>query len=131
MLPEPEPGLVISYAYLWHREHRAGRREGIKDRPCVVVLSARRGPDDAFRVLVAPVTHRPPDDPDTAVAIPPRVKQHLGLDDAPSFIVVDELNEFVWPGFDLRAVPGEPLRFAYGFLPPRLFSQVVSGVAAA
>jgi hypothetical protein len=33
-IPNPEPGLVISYAYLWHDEHHAGREEG-KDRPSV------------------------------------------------------------------------------------------------
>jgi hypothetical protein len=32
-IPTPEPGLVISYAYLWHHEHEAGREEGRKDRP--------------------------------------------------------------------------------------------------
>jgi hypothetical protein len=25
-IPTPEPGLVISYAYLWHIEHEAGER---------------------------------------------------------------------------------------------------------
>jgi len=32
-LPDPQPGLVISYSYLWHHEHRAGREEGLKSRP--------------------------------------------------------------------------------------------------
>jgi hypothetical protein len=32
-IPNPEPGLVISHAFLWHHEHRAGREEGQKDRP--------------------------------------------------------------------------------------------------
>jgi len=27
-IPDPEPGLVISYAYLWHHEHQTGREEG-------------------------------------------------------------------------------------------------------
>jgi hypothetical protein len=27
-IPNPEPGLVISYAYLWHHEHEAGRKRG-------------------------------------------------------------------------------------------------------
>lgn len=27
-IPNPEPGLVISYAYLWQPEHRAGLEEG-------------------------------------------------------------------------------------------------------
>lgn len=31
--PEPTPGLVIGYAYLWEREARAGRDESVKDRP--------------------------------------------------------------------------------------------------
>jgi hypothetical protein len=29
--PNPEPGLVISYAYLWHHEHQVGREEGQKE----------------------------------------------------------------------------------------------------
>jgi hypothetical protein len=27
----PEPGLVVSYAYLWHHEHEAGREQGQKE----------------------------------------------------------------------------------------------------
>ena len=38
-LPSPEPGLVLNYAYLWHEEHRAGREEGRKDRPSVVICA--------------------------------------------------------------------------------------------
>ena len=38
-LPEPEPGLVISYAS-WHHEHQSGHDEARKDRPCVIVLAA-------------------------------------------------------------------------------------------
>jgi hypothetical protein len=33
--PAPQPGLLIRYFYLWEREEaRAGREEGVKDRPC-------------------------------------------------------------------------------------------------
>ena len=38
-IANPEPGLVISYAYLWHHEHQTGREEGQKDRPTVIVLA--------------------------------------------------------------------------------------------
>ena len=38
-VPVPVRGLVISYAYLWKTEHRWGREDGLKDRPCVVVLA--------------------------------------------------------------------------------------------
>ena len=37
-LPEPVPGLVIRYSYLWADEHERGQEEGVKDRPCAIVL---------------------------------------------------------------------------------------------
>ena len=51
--------------------------------------------------------------------------RYLGLDDHRSWIVVDEGNRFVWPGYDLRHVPHTD-RFDYGFLPPRFFTAVQS-----
>jgi hypothetical protein len=124
-LPEPEPGLVISYAYLWHHEHASGREEGRKNRPAVIVLAAERLSDGAIIVTVLPITHRAPDDPAAAVEIPLAVKRLLGLDHERSWIVVSEGNEFVWPGYDLRKVPGNPARYDYGFLPPRFFDSVL------
>src|SRR5258705_3368979 len=80
-IPTPEPGLVISYAYLWHQEHEAGREEVRKDRPSVIVLAVERPANDTTIVVVLPVTHTPPADPAAAVEIPAAVKRHLGLDD--------------------------------------------------
>jgi hypothetical protein len=37
-LPEPEPGRVIRYNYLWAKEQEQGREEGRKDRPCASSL---------------------------------------------------------------------------------------------
>jgi hypothetical protein len=38
---------------------------------------------------------------------------------------VDEHNEFIWPGPDLRrARDGDDGTVSYGFLPPGLFAQV-------
>jgi hypothetical protein len=128
-IPNPEPGLVISYAYLWHHEHRAGREEGQKDRPGVIVLAVEREADDATIVTVLPITHSPPADLNSAVEIPLPVKRHLGLDDDRSWIVVDEGNEFLWPGYDLRKI-GRTDRYDYGFLPPRFFNQVLDAFAA-
>lgn len=39
--PTPHPGLVISYAYLWAEESDQGREEGVKDRPCAIVVARR------------------------------------------------------------------------------------------
>ena len=124
-LSGPELGLVIRYSYLWHSEHLEGREEGQKDRPCAVVATVRKHDARGLRVLVLPITHREPADPSAAMEIPPIVKQRLGLDDERSWVVLSEWNDFVWPGPDLRPVPGSnPATIAHGFLPPRFFTTV-------
>jgi hypothetical protein len=120
-LPRPERGLIISYAYLWHSEYEQGQDEGVKDRPCVIIL-AIEGDKGTPMVTVAPITHAMPTDPESAVEIPAPTKRRLGLDDARSWLVVSEGNRFVWPGPDIR--PITPGRFDYGFLPPALFQKV-------
>jgi hypothetical protein len=73
-LPGPEPGLVISYSYVWDHEGQVGREEGRKDRPCVIALAVERRPDGETVVTVLPVRHRPPADAASAVEIPAAVK---------------------------------------------------------
>ena len=128
-IPTPEPGLVISYGYLWHHEHEAGRDEARKDRPSVIVLAAERQQDGATVVIVLPITHTPPIDAAGAVEMPVPIKRHLGLDDDRSWVVVSEGNEFEWPGYDLRKI-GHGDRYDYGFLPPRFFNQVLGAFMA-
>lgn len=123
-LPDPQLGLVISYSYLWHYERKQGRDEGRKDRPCVIVLAAEQV-NDGFMVTVVPVTHSPPTEPTHAVELPLAVKQHLGLDDERSWVILNEGNRFLWPGYDLKPIPGSKGKFDYGFLPPRLFDTIV------
>jgi len=103
-LPEPVPGLVIRYSYLWSDEHELGREEGRKDRPCAIVLTAEER-DGARPVTVLPITHSPPADDHLAVEIPIEVKRRLGLDDARSWVILSEANRFDWPGPDLRPAP--------------------------
>jgi hypothetical protein len=128
-LPVPLPGLVIRYSFLWSREARSGVTEGRKDRPCAIILATRPDIHGETRVVVVPVTHAPPRDPDTAVELPRDVKQALGLDPESSWICLDEINVFAWPGYDLRRIPGSE-RYDYGVLPERLFLQVRDGVVA-
>jgi hypothetical protein len=123
-LPKPEAGLVIRYSYLWLREHREGREEGAKDRPCAIIL-ALRDDDGETQVLVVPVTHSPPEDLTVALELPPSVKKHLGLDAERSWVVLSESNLFDWPGPDLRRIGDrDDSSVAYGFLPPRFFAEV-------
>ena len=122
--PSPEPGLVIRYSYLWHAEAVRGQEEGVKDRPCAIVLAARAS-GAGIRVIVLPVTHSPPSDPSAAMEIPPATKQRLGLDADRSWVVISEYNQFVWPGPDLRMVSGKgPSSCAYGFL-PKAFTEAL------
>ncbi len=123
-LPKPEPGLVIRYSYLWLREHREGREEGVKDRPCAIVLAPERVGDDTH-VVVLPVTHSPPDKSAVALEIPPAIKRLLGLDSERSWVVLSESNRFRWPGPDLRRVGDrDDSSVVYGFLPPRFFAEL-------
>ena len=130
-LPDPEPGLVISYAYLWRHEHNAGLEEGRKVRPAVIGLSAMKPKTGNIRVIVAAITHSAPTGDTIAVEIPPKVKAHLGLDAERSWIVLDEVNSFDWPGFDLRPIEGSKSEFVYGFIPPKLHERVRDTLVAA
>lgn len=124
-LPDPQRGLVISYSYLWHNEKQDGQEEGRKDRPCVIILAADQA-DDGVMVTVVPVTHTRPAAPSIAVEIPVAVKKHLGLDDQPSWVILDEGNRFLWPGYDLKQIKGEKGKFHYGMLPPNLYNALVA-----
>ena len=122
--PAPIAGLVVRYSYLWRSEFLRGREEGIKDRPCAVLLATTDADGDTT-VIALPVTHAPPRDPSHAVEIPAATKRRLGLDGARSWIVVAESNRFAWPGPDLRpARPGDPASVVYGELPGDLYEKV-------
>ena len=124
--PAPKPGLVIRYSFLWSDEARAGADEAAKDRPCAIVVAATQGGDGEITVLVAPITHAPPDE-DDSVPIPASTARALALDEGRHWIRVDELNEFTWPGFDLRPIPGRG-DYAYGMLPKPLFEKLRSAI---
>ena len=129
-LPEPRPGLVLRYAYLWFREFAEGREEGAKDRPCAIILTVVDD-EGTPRVSVVPITHTPPTPAEDAVEIPSVTKDRLGLDADRSWIVLTEINLFTWPGPDLRPIPDrDPPEFAYGYLPPKLFHAVRTKIAA-
>ncbi len=129
--PAPQPGLVIRYAYPWHGEAGAGQEEGLKDRPCTVVVAVRAD-GNRTRVYVLPITHSAPAQDDNAIEIPAPVKARLAPDGERSRIVLSEANIFTWPGPDLRCLPGKgPETSTYGFLPPTSFRVVRDRFVAA
>ncbi len=120
-LPKPEPGLVIRYSYLWMREYEEGREEGVKDRPCAIILATNG--EEKKQVLVVPITHTSPSDDEVAVELPQDVKRLLRLDAERSWVILSESNLFQWPGPDLRPSRKElDSSVAFGLLPPKIFS---------
>ncbi len=128
-IPNPEPGLVVSYAYLWQREHWPDRKRGAKTDPASSSWrsSAMRTARPSLLSCRSPTAPRPIQRRPSRYRC--RVKRHLGLDDDSSWIVVTEGNEFLWPGYDLRKLPHGD-RYDYGFLPPRFFDQVLKAFVA-
>jgi hypothetical protein len=119
----PVPGLVIRYSYLWASEHARGQEEGVKDRPCAVVLAAADKAGCQI-VTVLPISHTPPSNPLLAVEIPHATKRRLGLDDR-SWVVLTEANRFLRSGPDLRpSQSGNPASVAYGSMPHVLFEDI-------
>jgi hypothetical protein len=123
-LPEPKPGLVIRYDYLWTEDAVAGRIQG-KQRPACLVAAMDSVNSPRF-VVILPITHARPYKDTVGIEIPARVREALGLDDAPCWIIVSEHNVDEWPNAGLAPLPGQPGIFSYGFMPPALFAQVKS-----
>ena len=121
-LPEPEPGLVFRYDFLWRREADAGR-DTSKERPaCIAVATdsemARR------RVVILPITHSRPSKAAFGIELPDTVRRALGLDDEPCWVIVSEYNIDNWPNAGIATLPESTSKYTYGYLPPRLFETI-------
>jgi hypothetical protein len=126
--PVPIPGLVIRYTYLWKREADRGQIEGLKHRPCVVVLCVEEIDGEKI-VTVAPITHNPPLNPEQAIAMTSATRRRLGLDEEKNWIMATEVNSFYWPGPDL--VPTPSGEYVYGELPAVVFEALTRKILAA
>lgn len=131
--PTPLPSQVIRYSYLWNAEYQRGQEEGVKDRPCAVVLMVKND-DGGEIVTVLPITHTPPSNSEAALAIeiPTETRRRLGLDDGRSWIILSEANRFTWPGPDIRmARNGDASSVVFGLLPDCFFERVRTTFLAA
>lgn len=119
---------MIRYAYLWKREADTGQIEGQKHRPCAIVVSIEKQ-DGEWIVTVAPITRRPPANPEQAVALTTATRRRLGLGNQPNWIMATEVNSFYWPGPDLR--PTAKGQYVYGELPAVVFEALKKKILAA
>jgi hypothetical protein len=122
---KPEIGQVIRHSYLWWSEARQGREEGRKDRPCVIV-HIRVGEHQELETFICPITHTPPKFPEKAMEIPRVTKARLGLDDERSWIITTEINRVIWPGPDIRPVPGGG--YSFGLLRGAMTRELVQRI---
>jgi hypothetical protein len=143
-IPEPVPGLIFRYGYLWLREFRQGRTDPAKDRPaCIVVRvaevadpglhvtgarAARLQPGD---VVILPITTQRPLADQSVIELTPDEKRLCRLDPAvPSWVIVSEFNADIWPNADLSLVP-ETGEFFYGIARPGLLARIGRAFAEA
>lgn len=123
-LPTPFPGLVLRYAYLWQAIATKGISHVQKDCPCLV-LAVSEQQRDSLTVTVAPIQPFAPPNPAQGVMLPDGTHTRLALEGAQSWVMLTEVNRFIWPGPDLCTVPNtDPPSVVYGVLPPRLFDDI-------
>jgi len=92
-----------------------------------VVVLAKLVEGDFTRIIVAPITHSEPPAGE-GLEIPPSVKRNLRLDEERSWIITTEVNQFIWPGPDIRLSKGSesPL---YGTIPAKLFDEATRQIS--
>lgn len=133
-IPEPVPGLLFRYGYLWLEEHRSGRVDPSKDRPACIVArvtqehSSLKTDDGSLLapgdVVILPITTKPPRTGIYAVELAPDEKRLCKLDpEYPSWVIVSEFNADTWPNADLRLIPGTN-RFDYGMARSGLLKRI-------
>ena len=120
----PEPADVLSYSYLWSHEAAGGGERAKGSSRVVVVLCIERQAGNL--ILVSVGHHTAPEMLPSRSKIHLDVKKQLGLDRERSWVMLNELNRFIWPGPDIRPIlGGAPL---YDALPDWLFERVRQGV---
>lgn len=121
-IPQPTVGMVVNYEYLWARQYHDGRTEGEKIRPCAI-LAVIEGKDETT-VYVAPMTHTAPFHPEESIQLTDATSRRLRMNCGSSWLMVNEVNKFIWPGCDIRRVPNrEPRTYCFGRLPEEVLLE--------
>jgi hypothetical protein len=124
-LPTPAVGQVVQYAYLWQHEKKQGWTDASKDRPAMIMYLHKVG--DKVLAAVCPFSTLAPaeDERQASVEIDEATRRGLGLTGR-QWARTDQINTFIWAGFDLRRVPGRrPPSFLYGVAPASFFNAVL------
>ncbi|HEY8190675.1 MAG TPA: hypothetical protein VIF12_08310 [Micavibrio sp.] len=125
--PAPFPGLVIGYSYLWHHDYKLERDFSEKPATHGIVLSVEEEVGDKIVIVAALADAKRKDG--ECIELPEATRVRLGLPSPRYWIILSEINRFVWPGPDLRSV--SPLTDdGLSAIPPALFETVKSTMRA-
>ncbi len=103
-IPEPTPGLIFRYGYLWLEEYRKGRTDPSKDRPACIIARMAQHADHSLKivddvavepgdVIILPITTKPPGTGQISVELTADEKRLCRLNpDFPSWLIVSEFN---------------------------------------
>lgn len=91
-----------------------------------MIVHTRQNEHGETEAYISPITHTPPEKPERAIEVPQATKKRLGLDDEKSWVITTEINRFIWPGPDIRPVPGGG--YSYGFLPARMTRDLIQHI---
>ncbi|HEY1932332.1 MAG TPA: hypothetical protein VGG99_10000 [Acetobacteraceae bacterium] len=61
--------------------------------------------------------------------MPADLKFQLDRDARPQWVILDDMNRFMWPGYDLRRLPGT-VADRSGMIPEPLFRAILQDVLA-
>ncbi len=127
--PEPVPGLVIRFNYLWDVDNQKGLSSSDKERPCAIVLYTKK----TNKTLVVPISHSYPEvgEENDSLEIPAEICAEIGLDKDRNWVRVSEVNEFEWPSAEIRPRPDDPSRVDYGMIPEEFFLEIRKRLAKA
>ena len=125
-----QTGTVISYNFLWVREHGRGVEHGRKARPaCVVVPLTSAG----NTVVLFPLTTQEPGSERVAFRVPETERRRVKLrGSAPCWIILDEGNSDTFPGsFHVEPISHDPMTVTYGRFSQAFVAQILQVLATA
>jgi len=120
--PDPVPGLIVRYDYLWRDQQAAGQQQGSKERPSAIITASLSAEGGDHIVLICAISHEAPENDSECVRIPAKVAKYLGLDDRPQWIRTSEYNEVLWS--DPGIVPARADQWEYGRMPIKLYQAM-------
>ncbi len=124
--PEPQPGQIIRFDYLWKREEERGAMQGMKDRPCVVLAKTTCEHTGAEAVIVCPITHSPPYEDQECVRISKKDSRQMGLSKSEQWVKTDEANVVPWS--DPGIIRATPTKWLFGRVPKYAFEAIRQSV---